>query len=587
MICKHCKTESDAVSRICPACGKYMGQEPLVAESVDASLYQVASQSWSGRPQPRQALGKSSHRKRRKRRSNSKRKDTYQGRMINWVKVAVLVAALLVFLLAGFLAWTQLNQDGQLMMARMGRKANATALWALGTEYLDQGYIGRSIETYLKAREQEPEREDIDQKLLLLAEAYEAAGQMGEAEKVYLQIIDLKPEKTTAYRLIISIMLSQDRQYEAVNMMQKAFENTEDISFYNQRSQLVPQPPKATLTSGGHLLAKDVEFYSTQDNEIWYTTGAGQLPESGTLYTKPLRLEEGTYNFRVVAVSGAGTGLVSDEMTIRYVITLPTPLAPKANMAPNTYEKPFRVSLRNVDEDKDVTIYYTIDGTKPDTNSPRYVGEPILMPRGRQVYLRAIAVNRYGKRSAEMNIEYKIKGGFKSYYDAKDQFSGFSLLSTSQEQFFASQGQPLATEDITDQAVSGSALLARYPWGEARFFQVKDKGMVLYYLHTNSSSHKGPRGSQVGQAIKDVTDRFRDMGQLPNDVGSRGIYYDMAEGYARYTVHSDDPTTGVLEYVYVNSPDASTYTLQYQIRSGKVDSIILGYMDHRESMVQQ
>jgi hypothetical protein len=331
------------------------------------------------------------------------------------------------------------------------------------------------------------------------------------------------------------------------------------------------------------MYAKTVEFISEQDYEIYYTTGDGPLPETGTKYTRALTLDEGTYNFRAVAVSSQ---LISDEMSIRYTITLPTPLAPKTNMESKTYDRQIRVSLRIVDEeDKDVTLYYTIDGTKPNLDSPRYVGEPILIPPGRS-YLRAIAVNRWGKISNEMIVEYKVSKSFKRFFRSEDdQFADFSLLKTTREQFIAKAGEPDSEQPVEDDAVSGQAIQASYSWGEARFIQIEDRE-VLYYVDTSLASHMGPRRTSVGMPIKEITDKFRDMGQLPNDRGDRGIYYDIVEGYARYTVASDDPNTGVLEYVYVGSPDASTTILAYDIADGRVVRILMRYLNYRQSMVQ-
>ena len=587
MICRTCQQESNPASRMCPFCGNYMGAESPGADVENESLLiDFDERRWtSSQRDARARNGGKPRRKRGKRRSRLVRNNTYQSRMINWVKVG-LAAFILVFVLtAGGLIWLQVTQEGQLILARMGRKANAQAYWDLGTEYLDQGYISRSIETYLKAEALEPEMPGMDEKLLMLAEAYEAANQMHMAEDTYKRIYtELAPEKPQAYRLAINIMLDQKRFFEAVSLMQTAYENTGDDGFFNQRSQLVPQPPKASLAAGRHMYSKNVEFISSQDFEIRYTTGDGVLPDTGILYTGPITLNEGTYNFRAVALSN---DLVSDEMTIRYIITLPTPLAPKTNMESKTYDRQIRVSLRIVDEDdKDVTLYYTIDGTKPNLDSPRYTGEPILIPPGRS-YLRAIAVNRWGKISNEMIVEYKVNKGFKSYFRSeKDQFADFILLKTTLEQFTAKAGAPQGEQTIEDEAVGGAATQLTYPWGEARFYQTED-GMLLYHLQTTLGAHKGPRNTGIGMPIKEVTDKFRDMGQLPNDKGNRGIYFDLANGYARYTVASDDPNTGVLEYVYVGAKDASTTILRYDIVDGRVERILMRYLNRRMSMVEQ
>lgn len=74
--------------------------------------------------------------------------------------------------------------------------------------------------------------------------------------------------------------------------------------------------------------------------------------------------------------------------------------------------------------------------------------------------------------------------------------------------------------------------------------------------------------------MTEVTAMFRDMGQLPNERGDRGIYYDITNGYANYKAESDDPTTGRLLYVAtVYGESVSTRILIFTIRAGHVERI--------------
>ncbi len=588
MKCRHCGVTSDTPSRVCPSCGRYMGAEVLQMPDIGSFDPQVTPASDGvalprpPRPRPGMADKPKTRHKRGRGRARKTKKSTYQGRMVNWVKVGAFVLGLLVLAAAGGFIWLHVTQPGQLALARMGRKANADAYWSLGTEYLDQGYVARAVETYLMAEEAGPEHPELPKKLLLLAEAYEAGGRMDMAEATYRRIYtELAPSDSVAWRLAINILQDQNRVFEAVALMQEAYEKTKDEEFFTQRALMVPLPPTASLPAGRHVYAKTVEFFSPQGYDIYYTMGDGPLPESGIKYEKPLTLNEGTYTIRAVAVSSE---LISNETAIRYTITLPSPLAPKANMASKDYERPIRVQLRNMDEDEDVQLYYTIDGTKPSLDSPRYVGEGILLPRGR-VTLRAIAYNRYGKRSNEMVVEYKIAGGFKRYFRSEDGFADFTLMQTLQDAFIREYGQPASREDIEDAAAGGPAEKLIYSWGEARFTQ-GEEGMLLYRVSTSASTMKGPRGTRVGMQMKDVTAEFRDMGQLPNDRGDRGIYYDLAEGFARYTVHSDDPRNGLLRYAYVGASDGTTTLLDYEIAGGLVTNITLTRMAFRMSMVE-
>jgi len=369
--------------------------------------------------------------------------------------------------------------------------------------------------------------------------------------------------------------------------MKEAADKTKDDSFTVQRAGFVPLPPTATVPAGRYLIRQTVAFVSPQGYDIYYATGNELLPEGGTLYTEPINLGEGSHTFRAVCVSS----LVSDEMNIKYVVTLPQPPAPKANLAAGTYEGRRVVKLRDMETDKkdpkkQNTLYYTVDGTPPSVDSPRYTGEGIPLAGGR-TKLRAIAVNGYGKVSNELNVDFTIKGlpPFKNYFNGEDEFKALPLMKITYEDFVSAQGEPQSTQPIEDDAVSGECFSARYRWGEARFVSL-DIGRVLYHLDTDDPGMIGPRGSKAGMDMTEVTAMFRDMGQPPNDRGDRGIYYDIQAGYGNYKAESDDPTTGRLLYVATVYGEAvSTRILTYTIRAGHVERIVLRFVDRKLSNV--
>ena len=590
MICNHCRKESNPASRVCPYCGQYMGEE--AAPIIQGEAVPVYDDS-DYRPQDRPAPGRSPASKRpakRRRRSAKpgRKRDNYRRVMVNWAMIG-LVALLLLFALGlGSYVYLQVTPGGQLILARMGREASADAYWTLGTEYLDQGYVARSVATYEKALAMEPEHPELVDRLMLLGEAYEVASQPDKAEEVYTRIYkELQPAAPLGYRNVIRLMLQQERISEAVALMKEAADKTKDDSFTVQRAGYVPLPPTATVPAGRYLIRQTVAFVSPQGYDIYYATGNELLPEGGTLYTEPINLGEGSHTFRAVCVSS----LVSDEMNIKYVVTLPQPPAPKANLAAGTYEGRRVVKLRDMETDKkdpkkQNTLYYTVDGTPPSVDSPRYTGEGIPLAGGR-TKLRAIAVNGYGKVSNELNVDFTIKGlpPFKNYFNGEDEFKALPLMKITYEDFVSAQGEPQSTQPIEDDAVSGECFSARYRWGEARFVSL-DIGRVLYHLDTDDPGMIGPRGSKAGMDMTEVTAMFRDMGQPPNDRGDRGIYYDIQAGYGNYKAESDDPTTGRLLYVATVYGEAvSTRILTYTIRAGHVERIVLRFVDRKLSNV--
>lgn len=592
MQCPHCKRESSPASHICPYCGAYMTPaQETPAQGASLPVYDERDYAYAP---PQAKTARTAERTRhegkrapqRARRGKKAKQPAYQRRMINWAKVAMALVVVAFVALAGLFVYLKVTPNGQLILARLGREASSDAYWTLGTEYLDQGYIARSIQTYNKALSLQPERPDLVDKLILLAEAYEAASQPKEAEAIYFRIFEeIKPQDPIGYRNAIRLMLSQEgREMEATELMRLAYEKTKDEIFFNQRSTFVPQPPTASLSAGRYEFSRTVEFVSPQGYDIYYTQSpVGDLPETGQLYTGPIKMEEGNHLFRAVCVASE---LVSDEMSIKYVITLPTPLAPRCNIAPGEYARTQKIILRNMDEDKKVTLYYTIDGSKPTVDSPRFDGQPIVLGGGR-VTIRAIAVNRYGKISNEMNVQVKIKIPFKNFFRLEDdQFAAFGVLKTSFKDFTAKVGEAAASEEIVDEDANGKATKLTYPWGEARF-RVGEDGNLLYYLRTSDPAMSGPRRTAIGMDMEEVIAKFRDMNQKANDRGDRGLYYDTIEGYANYTVAADQAGTGVLTYVSTISvgKTAGTAYLIYDIQDGKVRQITLRHVNRRVSNV--
>lgn len=538
-------------------------------------------------PEPEETNPKRVERRKRRDRRMPQRRVKYSGRMVNWAMVALVTVVLFLMAAAAGLVYLRVTPAGQRVMARMGRNASADAYWEVGTEYLDQGYIGRAITAYQTALELEPERPDLMDKLLLQAEAYEAGGRQTDAMDVYTRIYtEIAPDSPVGYHNAIRLLLAQERVFPATMLMQEAYEATDDESFFNQRSQLVPLPPTASLSAGRYLLSRTVSFSSPQGYDIYYTTGSEELPERGILYTGPISMQEGTYSFRAVCMASE---LFSDEMSVSYTITLPTPLAPKATLAQAEYTRAQNVRLRDMNDSGEITMYYTIDGSKPTLDSPQYRDEPIRL-RGGRMNLRAIAVNEYGKVSNELNVTYNINAPLREYYRKyfrlEDGFADFTLMSTSMSEFIQRYGEPDNREDTTDQDVTGQVARLNYSWGEARFMLLDGEGL-LYMVSTTDPGMTGPRRSTIGMPLAQVTDLFRDMGQPANDKGDRGIYYDVDEGYANYLVHSDDPDEGTLTYVSTMvGAEEGTTTLQYDIREGRVAGIMIRHVTLRLSNVR-
>lgn len=558
---------------------RYVEETPFVSDTVMTGQRRPRSEG-AGKPSERRGTPPPPTTGQEMGRSRQKKARPMRRMMVNWAMLWTVVIIMVLLAVAGGVIFLNETDAGQLILARMGRETDALALWTYGQELLDQGYIDRSIEAFETAYAQEPEREDIYDRLQQLADAYEAADRDGDAEAVYTKMYtELDPKNPIAYQAIVRMMEHQGRRMELSSFLKLAYENTGITSFRRQREDLIPATPTASQEAGRHMPQIEVELLSKEDYDIYYVmTEDALLPEDGKLYTDPIYLDEGSHLIRAVAVSN---DLISDELSITYTINLPVPMAPLASLAPGTYERQQRVWLRTVySEDdevapkeekakrKDITIYYTIDGQTPTSNSPIYTGDPIYLPGGQKVTIKAVAVNGYGKVSNVMERSYKINIPFKKYFNDADEFSDFTIMLTSRDAFVKKFGQPLEEVEIEESAVSGNVIKLSYSWGEARFVMT-EKGYVVYRVDTNSASMTAPRKTKVGMTEKEITEKFRDMGQAHDQNGDRSLYFDEAAGIGKI-YHLEDGDR--IEYMRYRT-DNGVVTLSYHMEKGKVDRI--------------
>lgn len=491
--------------------------------------------------------------------------------MINWAHMAIALTCLVLLMMVGAYFYLTHTAEGQRIMARLGYDATSTALWEVGEEKMDVGDIDGAIADFLQAREQDGEENINVDGLLLLASAYEANGMVTEAMALYEEIYtDIVPNRPEAYQGMIRLLQAQDRDPEAAELMKVAYEKTEQTTFRTMRTELLPQTPVADLTAGVYSEKKYLTLTSPQGYDIYYTMDENaELPAEGVQYTEPIFLDEGVWALRAVAIS---EDLVSDELTGTYKVIMPSPQKPSSSLAPNTYQQRQRIWLRVGEENKndtDITIYYTIDGSTPDADSPIYTGEPFWLPGGR-VTLKAVAVNGYGKASNALEILYKIESGPYplSAYSTEDAANGLTLGVTTKEEFQEKYGTGEGSEEVTLTGFDDPGEKITYSWGYAVMGKLERTGWVLAELYFTSEEFKGPRDTGIGDSEEDVVGQFRDMGQVASPSGNRGLYsndsgkgkiYLMEDGTKeiRYETDTADGGTWKLTY-YVSKADAVT-----------------------------
>jgi len=495
---------------------------------------------------------------------NSRRKN------VNWMLISMIVGVIVAIVAGGLWYFQSQSDTGQRSTARRNAlaasegmfelavntdpmaqverealleewgKVSPQAYWLSGQEYMDMGDISMAVTCFRIGDTIDPENYDG---LLLLANCYELDAQDDKAEEVYLYLTTkVGPSRAEAYTALIRMYQAQGRRPEAADMMLTAYQNTDRESYRLEREDYIPQTPKISLRAGRYEISKlegNVYLTSPQNYDIYYTVeDDAVLPEDGILLKEgTFTPREGSVTLRAVCVSG---DLVSDPLSVNYTFYYPSPPAPKCNLAPNTYRSLREVSLRpgtlaNAKDLKKAEIaeieshyiyHYTIDGSTPTENSPRFDGTPIKLPSG-YVTLKAICMNQYGKMSSILEVKYKfeVNPWPLTRYQEGDVFAGFVLNATNMADFKQTFGEPQEELSTSYLGVAKEAKHLTYDWGYAVF--LLDTGVwKLVRVEMNRSIGNPPRGVGFGNTEEEITAVYQDCGQLPNQDNSRGLYYD-------------------------------------------------------------
>lgn len=159
------------------------------------------------------------------------------------------------------------------------------------------------------------------------------------------------------------------------------------------------QTPTASYESGRYENEISVALSSvTPGARIYYTLDGSKPTENSYSYNGAIKVSK-TTTIRAIATAD---GCKASEVA-SYTYTYQAK-APKANYASGSYTKPISVKLSTATPG--VTIYYTLDGSKPTQNSYSYYN-PIRIAK--TTTLRAIAVSKDYTESVESVYKYSYR----------------------------------------------------------------------------------------------------------------------------------------------------------------------------------
>jgi tetratricopeptide (TPR) repeat protein/DNA-directed RNA polymerase subunit RPC12/RpoP len=487
----------------------------------------------------------------------------------HWLRLCLVSFVCVLVVGIGSYVFLSRSMPGQTWLASMGREASAEAYHRQGQIYMAKGSILKAVWALEVAQSKETNDLEI---LLDLGKAYAGAGLAEQAEVAYARAIAYWPAHPEAYRQLISLLMEQDRRYEAVQLSERAIEASDDAYFETLYQAMQPGAPRFSQT-GTRLDAEIDLTLSVDDPEaaIYYTLTGEDPKLTGTRYTKPIHLPEGVWKVRAITEK---EGVFSREGTQTYTISKPSPDAPAPSLASGTYSSVRTVSLR---APAGVDIYYTTDGTAPTPQSKKFItGQPIALRIGKTV-LRAVAYftadDTYARPSNEMRVEYECEGRTLTAMTDKDTIDGLTLYKTTRSQFITKYGQPTAEAPDGEDA-EGSYTKLTYAFGYAVFL---DRGTgseaILAELYTMSTAFEAPRKTKVGMRMEDVLAQYRDGGGEANAEGNRQLYYLILESGDRIGMLTKGED-GEYSINYYHEVDKNRFIqLTYHIRDGLVSAI--------------
>ncbi len=141
-------------------------------------------------------------------------------------------------------------------------------------------------------------------------------------------------------------------------------------------------------------------------DEIYYTLDGTVPSNQSLLYTAPFYIGLDGQTTTVSAISYSEILEPSPVSTFTYRFRFQEAFSPKYNIYAGTYNHD--ISLELYSETNDAVVYYTLDGSDPDSNSIQYTEPVSISGDGTIAQIKAITLHKYLKESIMSSSYYKI-----------------------------------------------------------------------------------------------------------------------------------------------------------------------------------
>jgi hypothetical protein len=271
---------------------------------------------------------------------------------------------------------------------------------------------------------------------------------------------------------VLKLYLQADGySWEFVPVAGGSYADSGSSSVHSAPSQLVTQAPVLSPGSGVYAESVSVTMSSSTPGASIYYTIDGTVPDTNsTLYAGAITLTSTT----TVKAMAAAAGLADSTVTTGDYVVQPAPTqteSPIFTPASGTYQD--SVSVAIISSTPGASIYYTTDGTVPDTNSTLYAGA-IVLTSDTTVKALATAGGLIDSRVATALYTIQTGGG---------------------------QSATIVLEPIADTYVKANRATSNY--GARDWLEIDGYSVKISYLKFDLSSI--PAGSTVTSAVLKLT----------------------------------------------------------------------------------
>jgi len=259
------------------------------------------------------------------------------------------------------------------------------------TAAIEQKYE-KAIEYALRAVEADGSDMEIRN---LLATYYIQAGQLQNAETVFLDLISLDNENESAYRGLISLY-EKDGKYQEISDLIRLSSSSEIQTTF---SKYLANEPSFSHEQGTYTEIVHLKLTSNTSGTVYYTTDGSEPTENSPVYQNPILLEDGVHTIRAFFVNSYG---LKSNIAVQIIqVNLPKAHEPEINLDSGSYSTPQMLEVTVPGNER---IYYSIDGSTPTMDSIPY-NNPIALPIGSSSY-QFISYNENGVASEVVKRDY-------------------------------------------------------------------------------------------------------------------------------------------------------------------------------------